>query len=119
MTARDVDDYLTKVAQPPRSTLKELRKTIKDIVPNAEEVIAWGMPAYKLNGKYIAGFAAFKNHCSYFPYSGSVFEELQIELEKYKYSKGALQFSIDRPLPKTLLRKLIAVRKSEIRTSAG
>jgi len=114
MTAKEVDTYLAKVVQPHRATLKELRKTIKQLIPAAEEGIAYGMPAYKLDGKYVAGFAAFNNHCSYFPYNGSVFEELHAELEKYKYSKGALQFAVDKPLPKTLVRKLIATRKSQI-----
>ena len=117
MTAKEVDGYLAKVVQPHRSTLKELRKTIKEIIPDAEEGIAWGMPAYKLNGKYIAGFAAFKNHCSYFPHSGSVLEELQSVLEKYEYSKGALQFSPGKSLPKTLVKKLIVTRKSQIKSS--
>lgn len=71
MTAKAIDAYLAKVVQPHRSTLKELRKRIREVIPNTVEGIAWRMPAYKLDGKYVAGFAAFKNHCSYFPYSGS------------------------------------------------
>ena len=114
MSAKEVDAYLAKVIQPHRSTLKELRKRITEIIPKAEEGIAWGMPAYKLDGKYIAGFAAFKNHCSYFPYSGSVFEQLDKDLEKYKYSKGALQFATDKPLPKVLVRKMVKTRLAEL-----
>lgn len=117
MSVGEVDAYLGGVVQPHRSTLEALRKIIKEILPAAEEGIAYGMPAYKLNGKYVAGFGAFKNHCSYFPYSGSVFAEIQSELAKYKYSKGALQFAIDKPLPKTLVRKLITTRKSQMKLS--
>lgn len=63
MTAKEVDAYLAKVVQPHRGTLKELRKTIKDLIPAAEEGIAWGMPAYKLNGKYVTskGTVRFAN----------------------------------------------------------
>jgi len=115
MTAKEVDAYLAKVVQPHRATLKELRKTIKDLIPAAEEGIAWGMPAYKLNGKYVAGFAAFKNHCSYFPYSGGVLETLAPELGRYVTSKGTVRFAIDKPLPKVLLRKMLKIRLAELK----
>lgn len=115
MTAKEVDAYLAKVVQPHRATLKELRRTIKDLIPAAEEGIAWGMPAYKLNGKYVAGFAAFKNHCSYFPYSGGVLETLSPELDKYVTSKGTVRFAIDKPLPKVLVRKMLKIRLAELK----
>jgi uncharacterized protein YdhG (YjbR/CyaY superfamily) len=63
-----------------------------------------------MNGKIICGFDAFKNHCSFFPHSSLVIPELEKELVNYKTSKGALQFAIDRPLPKSLVRKLIKTR---------
>jgi uncharacterized protein YdhG (YjbR/CyaY superfamily) len=68
------------------------------------------MPALKVGGKTIAGFAAFKNHLSYLPHSGSVFPELSSELASYSRSTGALRFEIDRPLPQDLVEKLITVR---------
>ena len=117
MTAREVDAYLADVPQPHRATLEELRATIKALIPGADEGIAYGLPAYKVNGKYIVGFGAFRNHCSYFPFSGSVFDALPTELENYRHSKGALQFAIDKPLPKMLVRKLISIRKSQIKVS--
>lgn len=73
------------------------------------------MPAYKLNGKYVAGFAAFKNHCSYFPYSGGVLETLASELDKYVTSKGTVRFPIDKPLPKVLVRKMVKIRLAELK----
>ena len=69
--------------------------------------------AFRLNGKVIAGFAAFKNHLSYLPHSGSVFPELRNAISQYKTSSGALRFPVDRPLPKSLVKKLIAIRKRQ------
>ena len=114
MTEREVDDYLAALEEPKRGTLERLRETILEIVPEAEQGISYGMPAFRLNGKVIAGFAAFKNHLSYLPHSGSVLPELEDAVAGYVTSKGALQFSIDKPLPKTLVKKLIAVRRHQL-----
>jgi uncharacterized protein YdhG (YjbR/CyaY superfamily) len=110
MSSEQVTAHLAKVPQPQRATLEALRRTILDIIPTAEEVISYGFPGYRLNGKVICGFDAFKNHCSYFPHSSLVIPELENELVNYKTSKGALQFPIDKPLPKSLVKKLIATR---------
>ena len=75
--------------------------------------MSYGMPAFKLRGKTIAGFAAFKNHLSYVPHSGSVIPQLAKETERYTSTKGSLHFPIDKPLPRTLVKKLIAVRMAE------
>ncbi len=114
MSHKEIDAYLAKLDEPKRSTLQQLRRTIQSIVPKAEEGISYGMPAFRLDGKVIAGFAAFKNHLSYLPHSGSVFTELADDVAGYVTSKGALQFAIDKPLPKTLVKKLIAVRLRDI-----
>jgi uncharacterized protein YdhG (YjbR/CyaY superfamily) len=87
-----------------------LRQTILDVVPEFEQCISYGLPAFKLRGKTIAGFAAFKNHLSYLPHSGSVFPELADVLSSYSMSSGALRFDIDTPLPRDVVEKLIAVR---------
>lgn len=110
MTSKEVDQHLAKIPEPQRSTLQSLRKTIREVIPEAKEVISYGFPGYKLDGKIICGFDAFKNHCSFFPHSSLVIPELEKELVNYKTSKGALQFEIDKPLPKTLVRKLINTR---------
>lgn len=108
-----IDEYLAGVPEPQRSTLVRVRSSIRSIVPDADECISYGMPAYRLGGKVIAGFAAFTAHCAYLPHSGSVFGELSDALSGYTYSSGSLHFAVDRPLPKTLLRKLIAVRRRQ------
>ncbi len=114
MSKQEVDEYLANLDEPKRTTLQQLRQTIRSIVPEAEESISYGMPAYRLRGKVIAGFAAFKNHLSYLPHSGSVFAEMPDDVAGYVTSKGALQFPIDRPLPKALVKKLIAIRLRQL-----
>lgn len=110
VSAQEIDQYLDALEEPKRTTLSRLRQTILDVVPEAEQGISYGLPAFKVRGKTIAGFAAFKNHLSYLPHSGSVFPELKDELEGYSISSGALRFSTGEPLPAPLVGKLIAVR---------
>jgi uncharacterized protein YdhG (YjbR/CyaY superfamily) len=110
VSAEEIDHYLDGLEEPKRTTLAQLRQAILAIVPEAEQGISYGVPAFKVRGKTIAGFAAFKNHLSYLPHSGSVFAELEDELQGYSTSSGALRFGIDEPLPMPLVEKLIAVR---------
>ena len=113
MSSEEIDNYLASLDEPKRSTLAALRETIVGLVPEADQCISYGMPAFKLRGKAIAGFAAFKNHLSYLPHSGSVLVEVEEDLAPYEYTKGALRFPIDTPLPEALVNKLIAVRISQ------
>jgi uncharacterized protein YdhG (YjbR/CyaY superfamily) len=110
VSAEDVDEYLRRIEEPKRSTLEALRRTILEILPEAEQVISYRVPAFRVNGETVAGFAAFRNHLSYLPFSGSVLPQLADELKGYTMTKSALHFPVDRPLPKTLVKKLIAVR---------
>ncbi len=110
MPSNLVDDYLATLDQPKRAALAELRRTILDLLPDAEETISYGMPAYKVNGKTIAGFAAFTNHLSYLPHSGSVLPALADVLGSYQYTKGSLHFPVDQPLPRDLVRRLLTTR---------
>ena len=113
VSAQEVDAYLRGVEEPKRSALQTLRRTILELLPEAEEVISYGVPAFRVQGKTIAGFAAFKNHLSYLPFSGSVLPQLADELRGYTMTKSALHFPVGEPLPKELVRKLIAVRVEE------
>jgi uncharacterized protein YdhG (YjbR/CyaY superfamily) len=110
MSAAEIDTYLDGLDEPKRSTLSQLRRDILAVVPDAEQCISYAVPGFKVAGKTIAGFAAFKNHLSYLPHSGSVFPELAEELIGYEKSTGALRFPVDRSLPPELVEKLIAVR---------
>jgi len=114
VSAREIDEYLAALDEPKRGTLERLRRTILDVVPDADQCISYGMPAFKLDGKAVAGFAAFKNHLSYFPHSGSVIPAMLDDLAGYTASKGTLQFPIDTPLPEPLVRKLIGVRRRQL-----
>src|SRR5208283_6029456 len=83
MSSAEIDEYLADLEEPKRSTLQRLRQTIREVVPQAEEGISYRVPAFRLEGKVIAGFAAFKNHLSYLPHSGSVIPALQGEVAHY------------------------------------
>lgn len=114
MSAKDIDKFLSSVEEPKKSTLEEMRRRILEIVPDAEQTIKYNMAAFMLNGKCFACIAPFKNHLNYSPYSSNVLVALADDLEGYNFSKGSLQFSIDKPLPKALLKKLIKTRLAEI-----
>jgi uncharacterized protein YdhG (YjbR/CyaY superfamily) len=114
VSAKEVDEYLRRLEEPKRSTLEALRRTILEIVPEAEQIISYRVPAFRVGGTTVAGFAAFKHHLSYLPFSGSVLGQLGEELEGYTMTKSALHFPVDRPLPKGLVERLIAVRLGQI-----
>jgi len=113
MSSDDIDAYLAGLEEPKRSTLQQLRHTILEVIPKAEQGLSYRLPAFRLQGKVVAGFAAFKNHLSYLPHSGSVFPQLRKEVAPYRTSTGALQFPIDEPLPKPLVEELIRVRVAQ------
>ena len=111
--ASDVDKYLAGVPEPARTTLNKVRAVIRAAVPpEATEGISYGMPAFQYKGGLI-GYAAFKNHCSLFPMSAALIDELEDELAKYRTSKGTLQFPLDKPFPATLLKKLVKARVAQ------
>lgn len=110
MPSDEITAYLSAIDEPKRTTLQRLRVTIGEILPSADEGLSYRVPAFRLEGKAVAGFAAFKHHLSYLPFSGSVFAELEDELAGYSTTRGALHFPIDEPLPTSLVEKLIEVR---------
>ena len=81
--------------------------------------MSYGMPAFRVSGKVVAGFAAFKNHLSYLPHSGSVLNDLGDVLAGYSMTKGSLHFDVDEPLPDELVAKLIAVRLQHAGLAGG
>ena len=119
VSAEEVDAYLHDLDETKRSTLDALRRTILEIVPDAEQLISYGVPAFRAEGRIIAGMAAFKNHLSYLPFSGSVLEQLADELDGYTMTKSSLHFPVDSPLPTSLVRKLISVRLAEAWQRSG
>ena len=88
MTTQDADDYLARLEPRKREALEALRRSILDVVPDAEEALSDGAPAFRTRGKLVAGFAAAKHHLSYLPHSGTVLAELNEDLAGYGTSKG-------------------------------
>jgi uncharacterized protein YdhG (YjbR/CyaY superfamily) len=112
--ATTIDEYLAIVPEPARTTLDKMRATIRAAAPDATETISYGMPAFKYRGRGLVAIAAFKKHCSLFPMSGAVIEKFKDELEGFHTSKGTLQFSVDKSLSATLVKKIIKARMAEI-----
>lgn len=114
MAADEIDEYLQDLPEPKRSTLEALRRTILEAIPDAEQCISYNVPAFRVNGRVVAGFAAFKDHLSYLPFSGGVLRQLGPELKGYSKTLSALHFAVDQPLPEPLVRRLIEVRLKEV-----
>jgi uncharacterized protein YdhG (YjbR/CyaY superfamily) len=114
MSVSDVDAYLDGLDDPQRTTLAILRWTLRSLLPEAEEAMSYGVPTFKVAGKAVAGFAAYRDHCSYLPMSGSVLSSLGDEVAGYSTSKGALKFPVDEPLPRELVTVLVSQRQAEI-----
>ena len=104
-----VDEYLAGVNDDQRAALESLRKVIRAAAPKAEECISYGIPAYRLNGMLV-GFGASKKHCSLFMFNGSTVDAFKEKLKDYDISKGTIRFTVDRPIPSTLVRKLVKAR---------
>ena len=108
-----IDDYLSNVSPSQKEELERIRNIVKQIVPDAEETISYGIPAFKYKHKYFIGFAGFKNHMSIFP--GSIpLESLGDKLKGFKISKGTIQFTEDKPVSEALIKELIHNRLTKI-----
>jgi uncharacterized protein YdhG (YjbR/CyaY superfamily) len=110
---RDVDDYLAGLSPDKRAALEKLRKAIKAAVPTAEECISYRLPAFRLAGRPLVAFGATGSHCAFYPMSSTIVERFKEELAGYSTSKGTIRFQPDRPLPATLVRKLVKARIAE------
>ena len=108
-----IDKYLAALPDDKRAALENLRKTIKAVVPRAEECISYGLPAFRLGEKVLVGFGATGKHCAFYPMSASTVAAHADELTKYQTSKGTIRFQADRPLPAGLVRKLVKARVAE------
>ena len=119
VSSREIDIYLANLSEPQRDALQHLRFQILAEIPEAEECISYGLPAFRINGKVVAGFGAFKNHLSYFPHSGAVLPSMADEIERYRHTKSALHFTTQRPLPDSLVRTLLAAKLALVWSEAG
>jgi uncharacterized protein YdhG (YjbR/CyaY superfamily) len=110
---KDVDEYLAGVPEPARTTLTRIRAVIRSAVPpEATEAISYRIPTFKYKGSLIA-FAAFSKHCSLFPMSYAVIAAFKKDLKAFQISKGTIRFPLDKPLPATILKKMVKARIAE------
>jgi uncharacterized protein YdhG (YjbR/CyaY superfamily) len=109
---KNVDEYLARVPEPARATLQKMRAAIRSAVPSqTTETISYGIPAFK-HEKVLVWFAAFSDHCSLFP-TASVIDAFKDELKPFSTSKGTIHFPMDKPLPTTLIKKLVKARTTQ------
>lgn len=114
--AADVEAYLARCPEPHRTTLEKMREMIRAAAPKeATEAISYGMPAFRYKGGLV-GYAAFKDHCSFFPMSATLLDDFAEEIKAYRTSKGTLQFPVDKPLPAALVRKMVKARAVQNQT---
>jgi uncharacterized protein YdhG (YjbR/CyaY superfamily) len=119
--AKTVEEYLSAVPEPQRTTLKKVRSVIQSVLPvGAVEVISYGIPCIKYQGMLL-GYGAFAEHCSLFGMSGTLLGPMKEDLKKYSTSKGTIRFPVDKPLPATLIKKLVkaAIAEKELRKSVS
>jgi uncharacterized protein YdhG (YjbR/CyaY superfamily) len=102
-----VEEYLGALPEAPRAALEKLRKTIKAAAPRATETITYQMPTFKQDGRFLVSYAAFKDHCSLFPASAKVLEAHGKELKPYFSGKGTLRFTVEKPIPTALVKKIV------------
>lgn len=109
---KNTDEYISDLPAETQKIMKQLRALIKKIIPKADEVISYGIPAFKMNGKAVIFFAAFKNHIGLYPAPRSN-EAFKKELSAYKGGKGTVQFPLDKPLPAGLIKKIVEFKAAE------
>jgi uncharacterized protein YdhG (YjbR/CyaY superfamily) len=107
------DEYLATLSEDKRDALESLRKSIKSAAPKAEECISYGVPAYRLDGRALVALGATASHCAFYPMSSSTVAAHKHELREYDTSKGTIRFQADKPLPASLVRKLVKTRIAE------
>jgi uncharacterized protein YdhG (YjbR/CyaY superfamily) len=114
MSKAEITAHLKKFDKPQRDALQAVRVAIAEILPEADEVIKYGIPTFAIDGKGVIGFDGYRNHNSIFPYSGSIGTRLKNELSKYEQTKGSIHFDKEKPMPKSLLKKIIKERLKQI-----
>ncbi len=107
---RSIRHLYAETPQPHRDTMLEMRQRILAIIPDADEIVSYGMPAFRVNGVIACGMKAAKNHVGYYPFSSSVLPLFEKELAKFSRTKSALHVPVDKPLNQALLKKLISAR---------
>lgn len=117
---RDVDEYMAQLPEDRRAVMERLRSTIRAAAsPDAVEVISYNMPAFKLDGRFVVSYEAFKRHYSLFPWSDAMVEELGEEMKPYAVGKGTIRFPADEPIPLELVTRIVEFRNREVAREGG
>jgi uncharacterized protein YdhG (YjbR/CyaY superfamily) len=115
MPAKTVDEYLAALPEDRRGPMDSLRRAIRAAAPEAEETIAYNMPAFRTGGgRFLVSYDAFKTHYSLFPFTDGMVAAFGDELAPYLAGKGTIRFPADRPIPEELVTRLVAVRVAEL-----
>jgi uncharacterized protein YdhG (YjbR/CyaY superfamily) len=116
---QDVDEYMAQLPDDRRAVMEQLRSTIRSAAPDATEVISYNMPAFRLGGRFLVSYEAFKRHYSLFPWSDGMVEELGEEMKPYAVGKGTIRFPADQPIPLDLVARIVAIRNREVAQEAA
>ncbi|MDH4213593.1 MAG: DUF1801 domain-containing protein [Candidatus Thorarchaeota archaeon] len=111
-----VESYLASIPEDARDALENLRRDIKKIVPEADEIISYQIPTFRHNGRMLVAYAAWKNHISLYVMSLSVMNKFREELKSYDTAKSTIHFSFEQPLPSALVNKIVNARIEENET---
>jgi len=107
-----IDEYIETFPEDVQAILRKMRQTIRDAAPGAVEAISYQMPTFKLNGRNLVHFAAFKSHIGFYPIPTGI-EAFKDELSPYKQGKGSVQFPLDKPIPYSLVERIVRYRVKE------
>ncbi len=109
-----VEAYLAGVPEPQRAALERLRATIREAAPQAEEAMAYGVPAFVAHGKPLVCYAAFRAHCGFYPLDPALIAAHEAALAPFTTSKGTIQFTPEKPLPAALVKEIVRARLAEV-----
>ncbi len=115
----NVDEYMAGLPDDRRAVMEQLRGTIRAAAPNATEAIAYNMPAFRLDGRFLVSYEAYKRHYSLFAWSDEMLEELGASLQPYAVGRGTIRFPADEPIPLELVERIVRIRLREVAAEAG
>ena len=113
-----VDEYMAGLPDDRRAVMEQLRSTIRAAAPEATEVVSYNMPAFRLSGRFLVSYEAFKRHYSLFPWTDQMVAELGDAVKPYAVGKGTLRFPADEPIPLDLVTRIIEIRNREVAAEA-
>ena len=115
---QDVDEYMAQLPEDRRAAMEQLRSTIRSAAPDAVEAISYNMPSFRIGGRFLVSYEAFKHHYSLFPWSDDMVAELCEDLKPHAVGKGTIRFPADQPIPLDLVTRIVEVRNREVAREA-